>query len=41
MPSKKLIAWHLENCSDIDINSEKFSCFLIEEIAKLKQEIRG
>lgn len=37
--SKKLIAWHSENCPAIDIDSVEFSFKLIEEISKLKTKI--
>ena len=38
MPSEKLQKYHAENCPNIDINSEDFTNFLLEEIAKLKAD---
>ena len=41
MPSNLLQQLHAELCPEISIDSEKFTFRLIDEISRLKQELKG
>lgn len=41
MASEKLLAWHQEHASDLEIDSIDFTYRLIEEVQKCKTETDG